>query len=69
MSRGAAYDPTADIIRPAHVKAATGLSTVTIWRLRRRGLFPNPIQLSPGAVGWKRSTIEAWLGERQQAGR
>ena len=38
------------MLRLAAVRARTGLSTTTIWRLRRRGEFPNPVQLSPGCV-------------------
>ena len=67
--RRAPYDPTAFVIRPRHLKAATGLSSCQIWRLRRAGLFPQPIRLSIGAIGWERSVIEKWLAERQQAGR
>jgi prophage regulatory protein len=53
------------ILRPARVAEQLGLSIVTIWRLRRRGEFPAPIQLSPGAIGWRASTIAAWLLARE----
>lgn len=58
------YDPQADIIRPRHLPQATGLSDTTIWRLRQKGEFPEPIQLSPGAKGWTRSMITRWREER-----
>ena len=39
------FDPTAAIIRPCHLRAATGLSPTTVWRLRRAGQFPPAIQV------------------------
>ncbi len=41
------------------------LSRPTIWRLEKSGKFPKRRQLSPGAVGWLRSEIDAWLQSRQ----
>ena len=58
------YDPQADFIRPRHLPQATGLSETTIWRERRAGRFPEPIQLSPGAKGWTRPMIARWREER-----
>jgi prophage regulatory protein len=58
------YDPAADVIRPRHLKAATGLSSTTIWRLRQRGEFPQPIRLSSGACGWFRGDLAEWLASR-----
>jgi predicted DNA-binding transcriptional regulator AlpA len=43
------------------------LSPPTIWRMRRRGEIPEPIQLSPGRKGWRRDVIEKWLAERGAA--
>ena len=40
-----------------------------IWRLERAGKFPRSIRISPGAVAWKESDIEAWIAERAAAGR
>lgn len=61
------YDPKADIIRPRHIQQATGLHKATIWRLRRKGGFPEPIRLSDQAVGWRRSDVAAWLEARAGA--
>lgn len=55
------------IIRPRDISSLTGLSPVTIYRLEKAGKFPSRIKLSPGAVGWRRSEIEAWLDARQAA--
>lgn len=41
-----------------------GLSQPTIFRLRQRGDFPKPIELSPGAKGYLLSDIESWLKHR-----
>lgn len=53
-----------EILRPRDLPAFTGLSRTTIWRLERDGKFPKRVRLSAGAVGYRRSEVEAW-----QAGR
>jgi len=55
------------ILRFPEVKALSGLSRSTIWRLEREGLFPRRVQLSPNAVGWKKSDISQWLESRTAA--
>jgi len=60
---GASYDPASDFVRPRHLPQATGLSNVTIWRLRKRGAFPQPVQLTDnpdGPIAWRRGDIRAW---------
>lgn len=52
------------ILRFADVRAATGLSRPTIWRLEHRGEFPKRIQISAGAVGWKQSELEEWISNK-----
>jgi len=52
------------ILRKPRVEQRTGLSGTTIWRLERRGEFPPHVRLSPGAIGWLESDIEAWIAER-----
>jgi len=61
------FDPAAEVIQTRHLKLVTGLAPVTCWRLRRQGLFPQPLRLSAGRIGWRRSDLEAWLAERQQS--
>jgi prophage regulatory protein len=63
------YNPAADIVAPRHLPDAAGISTTTAWRLRKRGLFPAPVRLSPGRVGWRKSDIDRWLAERQAGSR
>jgi predicted DNA-binding transcriptional regulator AlpA len=54
------------LLRPRDVAEYLGVSVVTIWRMRRRGDFPEPIRISPGAVGWRAADIEAWLRSRDR---
>ena len=53
------------ILRPRVLANRLGISIKTLWRLRRRGDFPAPIQLSPGCIGWRTSDIDAWLSARE----
>lgn len=40
------------------------ISPVTLWRMRTRGEFPQPLQISSGRVGWCARTVWEWLAER-----
>ncbi len=62
------YSPASDIIVPRHLPQAVGLSSTTVWRLRRAGEFPRPIRLSVGRIGWRRADLEAWLSAREAVG-
>jgi prophage regulatory protein len=53
-------------LRINEIKARTGLSRSTIWRLERDGLFPARKRLSKRAVGWSSSEIAVWLESRAQ---
>ena len=46
------------------VHALVPLSRATIWSLRRRDLFPQPVQISPGRIAWRENDIRQWLLER-----
>src|SRR5438045_835999 len=48
-------------VRLREVLQTTGLSRTTIWRMARIGMFPRPYRISPGAVGWDSTDIEAWI--------
>ena len=52
------------IVSPKQFSEESTLSITTLWRLRKRGELPEPLQLSPGRVGWRRSVIDAWLERR-----
>ena len=43
------------------------LSTSSIYRFMRDGLFPEPIRVGRRAVRWHASEIEAWLATRPRA--
>lgn len=43
------------------VKAYTGLSTSSIWRLEQEKLFPSRIRIGKRAVGWLKTDIERWI--------
>lgn len=38
--------------------ARYSVSRSTIWRWTQRGLFPKPVQLSPGTTRWRKDAIE-----------
>ncbi len=40
-------------------------SRTQLWRLIRAGQFPAPMQLGGRKVGWRESTIEAWIESRE----
>lgn len=39
----------------------TTLFRTTLWRLMRAKRFPASVQLSPGRVAWRRSSILNWM--------
>ncbi len=66
------------IIRMRDLQKIIGLSRTRIYQWIAAGRFPEPVLLSdrtrrtrqgekPGAVGWKRSEIEAWIAARPTA--
>lgn len=53
------------IVRQAEVAVILGISSVTLWRWRQKGEFPEPIKLGSGRmVGWRLSCIQQWIDER-----
>lgn len=53
-------------MKEAEVCAVACLSRSTIRRMISRGEFPEPMQLSPGRVGWRREEVLEWLESRQR---
>ena len=53
------------IVRPAELAAALGVSTVTLWNWRRKGILPEPNAYGPRFIGWPHSTIEAWFASQE----
>jgi prophage regulatory protein len=54
------------IVSPRAATEMTGLSRTTIWRLRRAGQFPKPIQISAGRVGFLIEEIESWIAQKRR---
>ena len=52
------------IMRIPEVVALLGISRTTLWRLRCRGEFPQPIRVSCGVVGWCADDVYDWIEER-----
>ena len=43
------------------VRARTGLSRTTIWRLERQGAFPLHRRISRNAVAWAEHEVSDWI--------
>lgn len=54
------------ILRLKLVRAMTGLSRSTIWRLCRRGEFPQPLKLTARLIGWRAAEVQRWLDSRER---
>jgi len=52
------------VLRPKAVYALVGLSPMQVWRLRRAGRFPEPIQLGVNSKGFIKEEIDAWIETR-----
>ena len=59
--------PSSTIIRPNQIPLFVGFSKSTAYRLEAAGQFPKRIKMTSGTSGWLRSSIEAWLTERNAA--
>lgn len=67
LSNQSAVQEVTRFISPTELAGLTGLSLVTIWRLRKRGELPEPARLSPGRVGWPVTVIRDWFDARTSA--
>ena len=54
-------------LREPEVRKVTGLSRVTRWRMENRGEFPKRRRISPNAVAWLSSEVQAWMAEKAAA--
>ena len=55
------------IYREKDLLAMLSISKATLWRWRRDGQFPHPIQLGPNSVGWCREIVHEWISTRPLA--
>ncbi len=54
-----------DIVSVAEVLRRTGISRATLYRLRRKGLFPNAVRVGERRIGFFVSDVRNWLeGQR-----
>jgi prophage regulatory protein len=49
------------------VRARTGLSRSTIWRLERQGNFPRHRRISRNAVAWVEDEVAVWMRSKLEA--
>lgn len=56
------------LITPAEAARMLGYKWRTaVWRLVRQGVLPQPIRITTAKVGWRRSTLETFIAEREKA--
>ena len=53
------------IIRLKEVMEITQLCKASIYKMRKQGNFPLPVQLTQRAVGWHLQDIKDWLDSRK----
>lgn len=55
------------LLRPANLAKKLNVNLVTLWRWRRQGKIPQPINLGGRLIAWRKSTIEDWLSEKENS--
>ena len=55
------------ILKRPYVSTVTGLSKATLYAMIAEGRFPKPLRLSKRAVGWRQSSIIAFLDSLEEA--
>ena len=53
------------LIRLPEVVVMTGLHERTIFRMQAVGKFPRSVKLTPRAIAWRLSDIQAWVASRE----
>ena len=56
------------MMRRRSVERLTGLSKSTLYRLIKKGEFPQPLRMTRKAVRWRREEINEWLSHRPRGG-
>ncbi|MCY6395053.1 helix-turn-helix transcriptional regulator [Actinobacillus pleuropneumoniae] len=52
------------LLSKARVIEMTNLSATTIWRMMKKGEFPQSVRASMRRVAWRKSDIDNWIAER-----
>jgi prophage regulatory protein len=60
-SEGSPSSSTPRLLSWPVVRSRVPLSRATVWALRRKGKFPQPIAISPGRKAWIESDIDSWI--------
>lgn len=59
--------PNRQLLGISEVLGRLSISKSVLYVLRRKGEFPNPVQLSPGRVAWREKDINDWIDSRPLA--
>lgn len=57
------------LLRLPEVRKLTGLGTTQIYRLARRGEFPQPVKITERSSAWIESEVRGWIDTRIRASR
>jgi len=68
MKPSVEIDKPVRMLRLDSVKAITGLSRDSLYRLAREGEFPKPRKLAGRASGWRSDEVQEWIDSRPFAG-
>ena len=52
------------LIKREQLRAKTGQSDSTTDRLIEAGLFPKPVKITAGRIGWVEEEVDQWIAER-----
>lgn len=52
------------VLRRPEVEHRTGLARSTIYNLMKNEIFPTPVRVGPGVVGWLESEIDEYIEAR-----
>ena len=55
------------VVSPKQLASALGVSTTTLWRMRKRHELPDAILIDRKNIRWRVSDIHAWLATRPVA--
>jgi|TARA_A100001518_G_scaffold1503_1_gene1407 prophage regulatory protein len=54
------------LVKQKEVLRRCGISAATLYRLIKKGKFPESVNISERAVAWANSEIEQWIEERMR---
>ncbi len=56
------------IIGPEETMERTDLSRSTLWRMEKKGKFPQRVTVSENRVGWHEEEVSEWIETRPRVG-